>query len=406
MLVTCLAMLCPAAWMNSVSYSALHTTCHGVLCLASFPFQQHIRHLHKLTHTHTNSRLHSSRVPPTPSAEISVALYQISSSRQGMGSEAGRWMGGACGRTWQPLVEVTRIKGGSGKWKTIEAGHIRGTPQLVAGHESQVSHCVQPLMKLWHHVILCELPFCTILVDSPAILLMSPRFGGLDAPPKGIMCSISRYLIHLPGKAGDRFFNALTADSLHCRDPPMESCSCPPSLSMPQADTLIQTHTQTHKSTLQRRSSHFVFWTSVALDQMSSRRPCTVSSHPTLLATTKLPCHHFWVEAWYLHFPMSLEYEIITDLVLWLDLFLSSFIHSFMALLEKSCINYITYLSTCTFMYRLMDACGHCLRYLFMKFSIYSFMFYSSSHSFITLFRYEFSWVFKCLCKIRSFVYS
>jgi hypothetical protein len=166
----------------------------------------------------------------------------------------------------------------------------------VAGHESQVSHCVQPLMKLWHHVMLCELPFCAILVDSPANLLMPPRFCGPEALLKGILCSISRYLVHVPGKAGDRFLNAVSADSLHCRDPAMgSSCSCPPSPLYGTGryiNTDTRRHTQTHTHTRLHPKQHPLILSSelsVALDQMSSRRPCTVSSHPTLLLAQN--CH-------------------------------------------------------------------------------------------------------------------
>jgi hypothetical protein len=52
---------------------------------------------------------------------------------------------------------------------------------------------------------------------------MSPRFVGPEAPPKEIMFSMTEYLVHVQGKAGARFLNALTADSLHCREPDMES---------------------------------------------------------------------------------------------------------------------------------------------------------------------------------------
>jgi hypothetical protein len=124
--------------------------------------QHHIKHSHTHSHTHTNRSVHSTRVHPTPSAEISVGLYQISSSWQ----EA----------EWEELVEdhgslwgrSLGLREPRANGKSIEAVHIQGTLQLVAGHESQVSHCAKPRKKLWHHVLLCELPFmptCSCLKD-------------------------------------------------------------------------------------------------------------------------------------------------------------------------------------------------------------------------------------------------
>jgi hypothetical protein len=67
-----------------------------------------------------------------------------------------------------------------------------------------------------------------------------------------------------------------------------------------------------------------------------------------------------------------------------------------MALLEKSCLYYIIYLSTCTFMYRLMGACDTDFRYLFVR-DVFQLFIHVS---------YEFSWVLKCLYKTHSFLYS
>jgi hypothetical protein len=101
---------------------------------------------------------------------------------------AGSWMGGACGRPWQPLGKVSRIKGASGKWeKYWSSPHPRNSSVSGWAWESGF-----PLCKATEEALA---PCASLWTSLHANLLMFKRFGGPEVPPKEIISSVSGYLV-------------------------------------------------------------------------------------------------------------------------------------------------------------------------------------------------------------------